>query len=232
LIIAHPDSLEASLFLRVATIRHGNPDWVSSIRASHPFDWDRMTAFALLENAVTLLDDRVTSVPAELLPAEKRERIARLALIWTFKLKLLERRLRESMAVLSHAGIDTVLLKGAALALTTYRSFTDRPMADIDLLIDPARAREAYELMQAHGWVIDSTGHPNDAWDGHHHLTPLCDTTGSGLRLEIHVAPIPPGHPFSLDLPAGRVCRNSGPSAGAAPSRGPHRHSFRMVTPV
>ena len=157
-------------------------------------------AFALLENSVTLLDDRVSLVPESLLSAEERGQIGRLALIWTFKLKMLERRLKESLGVLSRAGIDVILLKGAALAVTTYRSFTERPMADIDLLVDPARGREAYELMQQNGWMFNSTAHPNDAWDNHHHLPPLSDTNGSGLRLEIHVAPIPPGHPFKLDF--------------------------------
>jgi len=200
LTVAHPDSLEASLFLRIATAPPVDAAWVASIGESHRLDWDRLTAFALLENSVTLLDDCVSRLPETLLPAEQRDRIGRLALIWTFKLKLLERRLQDSLGVLSRAGIEVILLKGAALAVTTYRSFTKRPMADIDLLVDPARAREAHELMQLNGWILDSTGHPNDAWDDHHHLPPLRDTNGSGLRLEIHIAPIPPGHPFKLDF--------------------------------
>jgi hypothetical protein len=200
LTIARPDSLEASLFLRIATARPADADWVASVGESRRLDWDRLTAFALLENAVTLLDDRVSRVPESLLPAEQRDRIGRLALIWTFKLKLLERRLEESLRVLSRAGIEVILLKGAALAATTYRSFSERPMADIDLLVDPARASEAHEVMQQNGWIVDSSGHPNDAWDDHHHLPPLCDMNGSGLKLEIHVTPIPPGHPFKLDF--------------------------------
>jgi hypothetical protein len=200
LIIARPDSLEASLFFRIATARPADADWVASVRESRCLNWDRLTACALRENAVTLLDDCVARAPESLLPAEQRDRIGRLALIWTFKLKLLERRLQESLRVLSRAGIEVILLKGAALAATTYRSFTERPMADIDLLVDPARASEAHELMQRNGWILDSSGHPSGAWDDHHHLPPLCDTNGSGLKLEIHVAPIPPGHPFKLDF--------------------------------
>jgi len=200
LIIAHPDSFEASLFLRIAATPPADDAWVTSISDARPVDWDRLTAFALLENAVTLLDERVSGVPEALVPAEQRDRIGRLALIWTFKLKLLERRLDDSLRALSCAGIEVILLKGAAMVATTYRSFTERPMADIDILVDPARAREAHDLMQLNGWVLDSTGHPDDAWDNHHHLPPLSDTSGSGLRLEIHVAPIPPGHPFDLDF--------------------------------
>jgi hypothetical protein len=201
LIIAHPSSREASLFLRIAATPPADDGWAAPVGDSLPVDWDRLTAFALLENAVTLLDDRVSRVPEGFVPAEKRDRIGRLALIWTFKLKLLERRLDDSLRALSRAGIEVILLKGAALVATTYRSFTERPMADIDLLVDASRAREAHDLMQKTGWVLDSTGYPADAWDNHHHLPPLSDTSGSGLRLEIHVAPIPPGHPFKLDFP-------------------------------
>jgi hypothetical protein len=201
LTIANSDSLEASLFLRIAATPKADDRWVTSISAPRPVDWDRLTAYALLENAVTLLDERVSRVPDSLVPAEQRDRIGRLALIWTFKLKLLERRLDESLRVLSNAGIDVILLKGAAMVATTYRAFTERPMADIDLLVDSTRAREAHDLMRQKGWVLDSTGYPDDAWDNHHHLPPLSDTGGSGLRLEIHVAPIPPGHPFELDFP-------------------------------
>jgi hypothetical protein len=198
--IAHPNSLESSLFLRIATAQSADADWAAPVGESHRIDWERLTAFALLENAVTLLDERISHVPETLVPAEQRDRIARLALVWTFKLKLLERRLDDSLRALSRAGIEVILLKGAALVATTYRSFTERPMADIDILVDTARAREAHALMQLNGWALGSNGQPADAWDKHHHLPPLSDTSGSGLRLEIHVAPIPPGHPFDFDF--------------------------------
>jgi hypothetical protein len=200
LIIAPSDSLEASLFFSVATKPAPIADRLESYRATQSFDWDRLIAFALMENAVTVLDERIASLPDALLPPETRDRTARLALVWTLKLKLLEQRLYESVGVLSSAGIGVMLLKGAASALTIYRRFEDRPMADIDLLVDSSRAREAYRLMQENGWKADTAGHPADAWDTHHHLPPLSDTSGSGLRLELHTAPIPPGHPFRFDL--------------------------------
>jgi hypothetical protein len=175
-------------------------DRFESYPPSQSFDWDRLIAFALIENAVTVLDERVSKLPGPCLPPDKRERIGSLGLIWTLKLKLLERRLYQSLRLLSDAGIEVILLKGAAIALTVYRRFEERPMADLDLLVDPARAQEAHELLQQNGWRLNTVGHPADAWDTHHHLPPLLDTGGSGLRLELHVAPIPPGHPFRFDL--------------------------------
>ena len=200
LTMAHSDSLEASVFLRMASASSADAGWSASIGDLQAVDWDRLIAFALLENAATLLDDRISRVPELLVPAHQRDRIGRLALIWTFKLKLLERRLQESLEALDGAGIEVTLLKGAALAVGTHRSFTERPMADIDMLVDPARAREAHDLMRENGWILDSTGRPEDAWTNHHHLPPLADKNGSGLRLEIHVAPVPSGHPFDLDF--------------------------------
>ncbi len=199
LTFAPSDSLEASVFLRMASARSDDADW-SAPADLHAIDWDRLIAFALLENAATLLDDRISRVPELLVPAPRRDHIGRLGLVWTFKLKLLERRLQESLEALQAAGIEVILLKGAALAVTTSRSFTERPMADIDLLVDPARAREAHELMQEKGWMLDSIGRPEDAWSSHHHLAPLADQNGSGLKLEIHVAPVPPGNPFDLNF--------------------------------
>jgi hypothetical protein len=200
LTLAHSHSLEASLFIRMASARGDDAGWVASSTDLHAVDWDRLIAFALMENAVTVLDDRISRVPQRLVPAHQRDRIGRLALIWTFKLKLLERRLLESLEALDAAGIEVILLKGAALAVSTRRSFTERPMADIDMLIDPVSARKAHEFMREHGWIVDSIGRQEDAWDNHHHLPPLADRNGSGLRLEIHVAPVPPGHSFDLDF--------------------------------
>ena len=181
-------------------MRPADADRSASVGDLSALDWNRLIRFALLENAATLLDDRVSRIPESLLPGRYRDCIGRLGLVWTFKLKLLERRLQESLDALDKAGIEVILLKGAALAAITHRSFTDRPMADVDMLVDPSHARIAHDLMQRHGWTLDSSGHPDDAWTNHHHLPPLADTNGSGLRLEIHVAPIAPGHPFNLEI--------------------------------
>ena len=199
--IAPSDCREASVFLRIAATPSVNsPDWSRSLNTAQPLDWERIIALALSENAITVLQNRVSILPPHLIPSEARERIERLALIWSFKLRLLERRLIDSVAILSVAGIDVILLKGAALALTTYRGFIDRPMADIDLLVDPTAAQHAWDLMLQSGWVCDNSEHPDGAWTNHHHLPPLTDTHGSGLRLEIHVAPITGDNPFQMDF--------------------------------
>jgi hypothetical protein len=200
LTIARPDSPEGSLFLRMSSKPAGSAGWEASAHHLQGLDWDRLTAIAVLENAATVLDDRISQIPDSLVPPQNRDRIERLGLIWSFKLKMLERRLEESLQALADAKIDVILLKGAALAVITRGSFADRPMADIDMLVDAEHALAAHELMQRKGWLVDLTGYPDDAWSNHHHLPPLTDKNRSGLRLEIHTAPLPVGHPYKFDF--------------------------------
>ena len=216
LTIARSDISSASVFFRAATIAPG----VESRRfsaARRAFDWDRIIAVALIENSVTILNARLDSIAPAAVPSAMRDRIGRLALVWQFKLNLLEKRLHESVAVLSAADIDVTLLKGAALALTVYPRFSDRPMADLDIMVAPDRAALAHELLRQSGWAVETGTRSPTAWDDHHHLAPLVDRDGSGLRLELHIAPLEPGNPFRLtaqnvlessreiDLGSGRV---------------------------
>lgn len=161
-------------------------------------DWERIIATALLENSITVLNDRISTLPISRVPAAIRARIGRLALVWTFKLQLLERRLADSVAALAAAEIDVTLMKGAALAVTVYPRFVDRPMADLDLLVDPRVAQRSHEILRTAGWTLASIPRPADAWRDHHHLPPLVDTGGTCLRLELHTAPLVPGSPFEL----------------------------------
>src|SRR4051812_40441453 len=182
--IAASDTTEASLFLRVAANppAKGTNWWLSSGGESRSPDWERIIAFALAENAVTVLNARMNTLPRGVVPADARERVARLALIWNFKLRLLERRLVESLAVLARADIEVVLLKGAALALPTYRGLVDRPMGDIDVVVAAAKPRRGWALMPQPGWIGDRSAHAEAGWTNHHPLPPLSDTSGSALR--------------------------------------------------
>jgi len=190
------NSNSASHFFRIGVLPPTDLGWAKSANAH--LDWERIISAALLENAITVLNDRFSQLPANAVPAAVRVRTGRLSLVWNFKMQILEKRLEESVRVLANAGIDVTLMKGAALALTVYREFRDRPMADLDLLVDPRVADEAHRLLQTAGWTLASIPRPADAWSDHHHLPPLVDTAGSGLRLELHTAPLVPGSPFEL----------------------------------
>lgn len=49
-------------------------------------------------------------------------------------------------------GIETVVLKGAALALHYYKDVGLRPMGDVDILVRPQQARLAIKLLHEAGW--------------------------------------------------------------------------------
>jgi hypothetical protein len=57
-----------------------------------------------------------------------------------------------AMAALERAGVPTLLLKGAALALTDYRTPAARPMDDLDVAVPKGRAAEAVRVLEAAGW--------------------------------------------------------------------------------
>jgi hypothetical protein len=60
--------------------------------------------------------------------------------------------MRPIMAALTHAGIRTMLLKGAPLVLNTYRSHALRPMSDIDVLVPTGQVGRAIEVLGGAGW--------------------------------------------------------------------------------
>jgi hypothetical protein len=57
--------------------------------------------------------------------------------------------------LLASRGIESLLLKGAALVACVYGDAGVRPMADVDLLVPLDRAEAAYGLLLANGWRPD-----------------------------------------------------------------------------
>jgi len=159
-------------------------------------DWQRLLQLASDENALIVLRDFLLRGNATSLPLPIGRYLAMLALDREYRMRLLEKRLEESLIALNGAGIDVLLLKGSALACTAYRSFGARPMRDIDLLVRPEQADTARALMLEGGWELDPDVPGDRSYGTHHHLPPLRDTGASGVRLEIHRSLLPAGHPF------------------------------------
>jgi hypothetical protein len=91
---------------------------------------------------------------------------------------------------LGGAGIETMALGGAALALVSYRDIGLRPIEDVDLLVPIDRAGEAIEALVQGGWAPEA-----EPWEGlisAHHSLRLADAGGGRVDL----------HWFSLWLPA------------------------------
>jgi hypothetical protein len=89
-----------------------------------------------------------------------------------------------------------MLLKGSALASSVYAKFADRPMGDLDVLVRPDQAIDAWSLLQQHDWSWPATTWPAEQYAAHQHLPPLVNPSGGDTTLEIHTALLPTGHPF------------------------------------
>lgn len=57
---------------------------------------------------------------------------------------------------LQHAGIETMILKGARLTLTHYRDYGLRPMTDFDLLVPMSKIATAVRILEENGWASTS----------------------------------------------------------------------------
>jgi len=158
-----------------------------------PFDWPRFQWLAMRERAVSVAWRRFQRMDLPM-PDEVVEQLRRNTMIADFSAARLEARLDETLTALCAAGVEPVLLKGAALARGLFSSFRDRPMGDVDILVKKSEAAKAMAVARALEWGIVPEFARVD-YDRHHHLAPMADQTGAG-RLEIHTALFVEDHPF------------------------------------
>ncbi len=91
--------------------------------------------------------------------------------------------LGEILRAFQAAGIDVLVLKGAALAQMVYPEPALRPMSDIDVLVRPAQAAAAQAQLTRLGF---QTGVFHYTWE-HHHLLPQQRTVeGVAVAVEVH----------------------------------------------
>lgn len=164
-----------------------------------PLDWARIVAIAETERATPVLWRVLGRADGSLVPAVVADRLRGSAMVYDFRMRRLESRLAQTVAVLRDRGIPVLLLKGAALAVSEFGGFTERPMSDIDLLVrrdDVGRARQA--IIDS-GWPETTDPRLLDLLKDEHHLPPFGDPEPTGLRVELHRAFLPVDHPFAFD---------------------------------
>lgn len=131
-------------------------------------------------------------------PMEARQSFLRLAQVVDFRQARVAKLLEEVLDLLAEHGIEAMVLKGAALAATAYPAFRDRPMRDIDLLVEEEEALEARDRLLEAGWSWDRARMPDAMYRDHYHLPPLDEPAGTGLGLELHTGIFVRDHPFRL----------------------------------
>lgn len=161
-------------------------------------DWEDVASLAITARALPIVVRRVKQALGGRLPP-RSGRLQQLALVEEFELSRMQERFEETLAAFDRAGIPTVLLKGAALARSVYRSVPDRPMRDLDVLVPPFHAESARAVALSTGWVLQRDVRPEGFYRTHHHLPPFTDARGTRAFLEVHTGLFPLGNPFHLD---------------------------------
>jgi hypothetical protein len=164
--------------------------WIAygAVHGSTPFplrpdDWDRLPHDAeanhlspLLE---TLLGSHDQAVPE---PIGRQLRVLRLRhLAWH---RARTAALLEILDTFERLAIDTVVLKGAALAWMIYPSPALRPMSDMDLLVPRAAAGAALEALRRLGFHADRAFRRFGR--NAHHL-PIASRVDAGLTINVEV---------------------------------------------
>ena len=90
------------------------------------------------------------------------------------------RAARGLVVELRRAKIESMLLKGAGLAVGFYRDSGRRPMGDVDLAVRPGDFHRALRVAADHGWSVKSH---TDPVAGAHHASPLLDQSENSLDL-------------------------------------------------
>lgn len=154
--------------------------------------WPTLVAQASWERAASPLSRLLRAVPAGGVPADALQAVHNLSRVAEFRAGELAQAAAESVDALERAGLAPLWLKGAALAMQSPRGFGIRAMGDLDLLVGTAELDAARAALLTGGW---QQGAVTGGYDRHHHLAPL--VRRADLRLELHDAVLPPGHPFS-----------------------------------
>ena len=98
-----------------------------------------------------------------------------------------EQCIDELLAGFAAAGIQAVLLKGAALAHLIYPGPALRPMADIDVLVDPADAERAAAVARRLGFSFAAQFDSRFTGRMHHLPAATAPRSGFPISLELHL---------------------------------------------
>ena len=106
-----------------------------------------------------------------------------------YRNQILLNRAASVIRMLAEHAIDSVLLKGAALASGVYGDPGARPMADVDLLVRRGDVRAAADLLRATGWNPwpPVSARTLDSFLGTKHAISFRDGAGRELDLHRHV---------------------------------------------
>ena len=144
--------------------------------------WDLVVLAAEYHEVVGLLHAHLRSAAVRLPEGPRRNLegfVARTRHATQTRLRVLA----EVLEILVAHGIESLVLKGGALAPTLYREPGHRPLADLDLWVEPERVAEAQTCLLRQGF----TAHAAHGLPEHRHLAPIsCERDGIRVLVEMH----------------------------------------------
>ncbi len=147
-------------------------------------DWERVVLRAESHAIAPLLYHHISRAGVPI-PATNLVQLRALAVRHRHANEVRLRVLSEIIDRFTIAGIDSIVLKGAALAHMIYPSPGLRPMRDIDVLVGSAAAVDAQRILEEIGFDAPSE-HRVKTMRHHHHL-PIASCVRDGLRVSIEV---------------------------------------------
>jgi Uncharacterised nucleotidyltransferase len=149
---------------------------------SAPLDWPALVDLAGREGVGPLLHANLLRLGllANLPPDARRGLTGLARSTWATNV-VLASHWGEVTAALRGAGVETLTLKGMALAHTVYADPGLRPMADVDLLVRPADRAVALATLRALGYRT-----PGESADRHGASRGFAELVRDGTRVDLH----------------------------------------------
>ena len=166
---------------------------------AEPIDWTRLTQLAVESHATPGLWEVVSSFQD--LPREAGL-LQTLAVVNGFRRHHILGLVERVVGQLRAAGIEVLLLKGAAMLAGGVARPAARTMSDIDLLVVEGSPEDAWRVCRANGWTLVDPAWTEDLYRSHHHLPPLVDPDGISIGLELHRTLLPGAAHLGLDVSA------------------------------
>jgi Uncharacterised nucleotidyltransferase len=150
--------------------------------AGEVVDWELLLDLVLREGTASLLDFHLRRLGLlDKLPPLAARRLTEAANgVWAMNTVHEDRRGKATTA-LRRAGVETLTLKGMALAQTVYPGAGLRPMADIDVLVGPADRATALGVLRGLGYRT-----PGDAADRLATSRSFAELVRDGTRIDLH----------------------------------------------